>query len=154
MIKIIFLDIDGVMNNPQSGNDFSDIASDNLRYIIEKTDARIVISSSWKFYGLDWLKELWKEKHLAGEIIDITPNNISDTQLVNANLDDFYFVGKGNEIKQYLDEHKTKEELRYVIIDDTDDVLTEQLPYFVRTNSWTGLSKSDAEKVVAILNGE
>jgi precorrin-6B methylase 1 len=39
---------------------------DNLRSIIDKTGAKIVISSSWRTDGLDIMKDLWKYRDLPG----------------------------------------------------------------------------------------
>lgn len=65
MIKILFLDIDGVLNTKywysqmdrnapkdQYGYGFDPTSVANLAQIIEKTGAEIVISSSWKELGL------------------------------------------------------------------------------------------------------
>ena len=46
-MKIIFLDIDGVLN--YNGSQIIDeVCLSNLRYIVKETDARIVIISTWK----------------------------------------------------------------------------------------------------------
>jgi hypothetical protein len=79
-MKIIFLDIDGVLNNvycesrDKFGCTFHSNFVDNLRSIIDKTGAKIVISSSWRTDGLDIMKDLWKYRDLPGEVIDVTPD--------------------------------------------------------------------------------
>ena len=67
-MKILFLDIDGVLNPGQynkymiennlndfdeNGSIFDPNAVDNLRYIIDYTNADIIISSIWRYDGLD-----------------------------------------------------------------------------------------------------
>ncbi len=165
MKKIIFLDIDGVINTKEwhskmtkdtpkdeYGYAFAPIAVANLAHIIDKTGADIVISSSWKFYGVPKLRELWKKRNLPGTILDITPNTISDEMLLNANLDEFQLgVCRGNEIKEWLSRHEDIIS-NYVIIDDFDDMLSEQEDHVVLTESLIGITEWDAEKAIKILN--
>jgi len=155
MVKILFLDIDGVLNivsidegRDQYGQIFHKHFVDNLQWIIEQTDAKIVISSDWKSSGLVIIKEMWKNRNLPGDIIDVT------TYLG----DDF---SRGHEIQDWIDNHRDSIE-SYVIIDDTDCVLEHQLPFFVRTSSNVhhedsiglgyGLTKQCAKTIVEILN--
>ena len=79
MEKIIFLDIDGVLNVYCEGRDrfgctFHKHFEDNLKWIIEETKAKIVISSTWRFSGLSVMQEMWEHRGLTGEVIDITPH--------------------------------------------------------------------------------
>ena len=89
MIKVLFLDIDGVLNTDRQhwhcqmngitpvdefGYEFDHKAVVNLATILEETDAEIVISSSWKFLGLQTLQKMWKDRNLPGTILDITPD--------------------------------------------------------------------------------
>ena len=90
MKKILFLDIDGVLNTERwhkkmmeshapkdsFGYDFDPEAVANLRRIIEATGAEIVISSSWKGYGMDGLQELWETRDLPGKVIDMLPEQM------------------------------------------------------------------------------
>ena len=109
-IKVIFLDIDGVLNvycesRDKYGCNFHPHFVDNLKHIIDETDAKIVISSSWKADGLITIKKMWLDRNLPGEVIDITEGR-PDRK-------------RGNEIQQWLDKHK-EEIVDYVIIDDDD----------------------------------
>lgn len=134
------------------GYAFDPIAVANLAHIIDKTGADIVISSSWKFYGVPKLREMWKKRNLPGTILDITPNTISDEMLLNANLDEFQLgVCRGNEIKEWLSRHEDIIS-NYVIIDDFDDMLSEQEDHVVLTESLIGITEWDAEKAIKILN--
>ena len=75
MIKVLFLDIDGVLNTDRQhwhcqmngitpvdefGYEFDHKAVVNLATILEETDAEIVISSSWKFLGLQTLQKKYE----------------------------------------------------------------------------------------------
>ena len=161
MRKIIFLDIDGVLSprwwdsDKQSDNYgclFDAKAVANLGKIIEETGAEIVVSSSWKLMGFQALQDMWKDRKLPGEIIDITPNYISDELLLkenSANVD--YLFERGSEIRGWLLLHGD-DVSRYVIIDDMDDILPEQQFHFVQTDPEVGITNDDVKKVVHLLN--
>jgi len=162
MNKIIFLDIDGVLNVIGQGYDsfgqlFHKHFEDNLRWIVEQTGAKIVISSSWRITGLQDMKNMWKRRNLPGEVIDITPTEID---VVERKICEFYDdVKRGHEIQLWIDDNDVK---NYVILDDDSDMLPSQLNNFVRTsNNKThedcvdigyGLTRICSEKAVEILN--
>lgn len=148
-MKVIFLDIDGVLNVISQGHDkygaiFHKHFEDNLRHIINETSANIVISSTWRASGLNEMQAMWKHRDLPGAVIGITPyrNEI-----------------RGCEIRQYINENNIS---KYVIIDDDNDMLKSQRKYFVRTSGNSdhpdcvdigyGLTKICAEKAINILN--
>lgn len=150
MNKIIFLDIDGVLNVIPQGFDkhgclFHKHLEENLQHIIEQTGAKIVISSTWRLSGLKAMKQLWTDRNLAGEVIDITPN-INDNR-------------RGDEIQRWLDNNPTDS---FVIIDDDTDMLEHQFKHFVQTSDnidhpdcvdvGFGLTRICAEKAIQILN--
>lgn len=161
MRKIIFLDIDGVLNpkwwdsDKQSDNYgclFDAKAVANLSKIVEETEAEIVISSSWKDMGLVELQNMWRDRNLPGKIVDITPDYMSDELLLkedSSNMD--YLYERGSEIQGWLLLHGD-DIRRYVIIDDMDDILPEQLSYFVQTDPEMGITNDDVKKVVRLLN--
>jgi hydroxymethylpyrimidine pyrophosphatase-like HAD family hydrolase len=149
MIKVLFLDIDGVLNTDRQqwhcqmncitpidefGYEFDHKAVDNLATILEETGAEIVISSSWKFLGLQTLQKMWEDRKLPGTILDITPDGKS----------------KGWEIDEWLMECESQVN-RYAIIDDENDILPKQLNHFVQTNYQFGITCKDAERVITIL---
>ena len=124
MERIIFLDIDGVLNVIPSSYDkyggvFHKHFEHNLAKIIDITGAKIVISSTWRLSGLDIMKEMWESRNIAGDIIDITP----------------YVDGmsRGEEIRMWLEENGRNVD-SYCIIDDDDDFMEEQMDFFVQTS--------------------
>lgn len=164
MKKFLFLDFDGVLNtekNIQSlreqgyflsdkyGFHFDPTAVVNLATIIESTKAEIIISSSWKMDGLDKMMEMWHERALPGKVIDITPSDIFDGADIDfSNPDDF--VGRGREICRWLQVNGSSKD-RYVILDDLDDMLQSQKPFFIQINPQTGITESDVQKAIQIL---
>ena len=115
MRRALFLDIDGVLNterfqlqckaqgfhtSDEYGPIFDPIAVDNLTKIINETEVDIVISSSWKFYGLSKLKTMWNKRGLPGRIIGVTPCDISDDLLLTAGDEKDWTLAKGLEINE------------------------------------------------------
>ena len=150
MDKIIFLDIDGVLNvycenRDEFGCLFHKHFEDNLKWIIDETNAKIVISSTWRLSGLEVMREMWQTRQLSGEILDITPIK--------------HNVKRGYEIKEWLTNNYYQ---NYCIIDDDDDMLPEQLNNFVQTANnqnhpdsidiGYGLTKICSQKIINILN--
>ncbi len=165
MKKVIFLDIDGVLNTKwwytqmdrnsprdQYGYAFDPKAVANLKRIVEETGAGIVISSSWKSFGFSELEEMWTDRGLPGKLIGVTPNSVSDELLLEADIDSIeLFHIRGEEIKEWLTKHG-KNVSNYAIIDDMDNMLPEQQSHFVQTNPEFGITEEDAEKAIAIIN--
>jgi hypothetical protein len=155
-MKVIFLDIDGVLNVIPVGHDkwgaiFHDHFVDNLKRIIDVTGAKLVISSTWRMgNGLEGMIDMWKERDLPGEVIGITPNFMVHFKTT---------LCRGKEIDAYLEEHP--EITNYVIIDDDSDMEPHQLKNFVMTSGNTdhsdcvdiglGLTKECADWAIKIL---
>lgn len=152
MNKILFIDFDGVLNTEhyqgllqyqgkpwqdEYGAFFDPKAVKQLKRIIDATDADIVVESSWKYLGLDAMKELWEVRNLPGTIIDITPS------LLGKN--------KGVEIASWLSKY-AKQDIRYVIIYDEYVILDSQLPHFILTNPYEGITEEQANRAISMLN--
>ena len=153
-MKIIFLDIDGVLNSTGSylyymrnekneTESLCPIAVSNLNYIMEKTstDVFIVISSCWRhFYNIELLRKIFKKQGFLFEehIIDYTPTNMDRNDV------------RGEEIQRWLDGHKDVE--KYAIIDDTDDMLESQMKNFFKTNPQDGLVYSVTRDIIMHFN--
>lgn len=167
MRKVVFLDIDGVLNTKwwytqmdrntprdKYGYAFDPKAVANLRKVVDETEAGIVISSSWKCMGLSQMEDMWDERNLPGKVVGITPNSVSDELLVDTDIDSMeLFHIRGEEIKEWLTKHG-KHVSHYVIIDDMDNMLPEQQSHFVQTNPEVGITEDDANKAIVILNKE
>ena len=152
--KIIFLDIDGVLNyilwyiddrNPgnlygQEG-DLDPFCIDRINKLCEETNSKIVISSDWR------IDRGYKDRlELAGlkNIIGHTPITIFDT------YDSIDHFTRGEEIQMYLKQHPNIN--KYVIIDDRTDFTNEQKQFFVKVNSYIGLTDENCELAKNILN--
>jgi hypothetical protein len=159
-MKVIFLDIDGVLNcedayrsgeceyieweTPVGTKDhhqsFCSWSKEWLNKLINETDAKIVISSTWRHSGIDFMKKVWELEGMSGEIIGLTPSFRGDIK--------GYTIPRGCEIDHYLKnelkfnhinwDKDTQQEYmnksgvdNYIIIDDDGDMLYGQRHHFV-----------------------
>lgn len=163
MEKFIFLDFDGVLHTigyesyldflgkpefDEYGAIFSPDAIDNLRRVIGKTRAKIVVSSIWREEGLSWLQRMWTVRNLPGEIVGMTPS-IDRRKYREKN--NTHLGVRGTEIQQWLDEHAGGC-YRYVAIDDEDDYLYNQSNNVILTNPQSGLTNEIADMAIKLLN--
>jgi hypothetical protein len=160
-MKVIFLDIDGVLNVMHSDRDdfgaiFHPHLVDNLRRVIIKTCAKIIISSSWRHSGLQRMKDMWEFRNLPGEVIGVTPDLRCEIE-----GESFYEkLQRGHEIQAVLD--RMPEITSYVIFDDDNDMLPSQQGNFVSCSCNVnhpdcvdlgyGLTYECANKAIRILN--
>jgi hypothetical protein len=156
-MKVIFLDIDGVLNVIPQGHDrwgaiFHSHFVDNLNTIIKETGAKIVITSTWRMGNeLIGMKQMWLDRNLPGEVVGITPNFMRHYGTT---------LCRGKEIDAYLKEHPEIE--NFVIIDDDSDMEPHQLENFVMTSGNSnhedcidigyGLTKECSDWAIKILN--
>jgi HAD domain in Swiss Army Knife RNA repair proteins len=185
MYKYIFLDIDGVIATNKTvihGTwGLTPECQDFLGFILEKTDAKIILTSSWRLNTLEDTINYMKEQNFryCDKLIGIT---IRAYKYLDKTKKVHLSIPRGVEIKQYIDTHliypwyaypeRSKEfeilnedgsfkqmrsqklsiDYNYIILDDDTDMLLEQKDHFVNTDSMNGLSIEDAEKAIQILN--
>lgn len=172
-MKVIFLDVDGVLNSHQSttfwhnkrdqekwenemydswtgtlkeyiAHEFCPIALSNVEELIRRVpELKIVISSTWRY----------------SETPDTLRKILSPSKLVgDAIIDitpDFGWrdgkkVQRGDEIQDWLDKHP--EVTHYVIVDDDNDMLESQKKNFVHTSSLHGFQYGDMLWALRILD--
>ena len=169
MKKYLFLDFDGVLNTKlhchslQKNNEhstdefgaiFDPIAIQNLKQIIEQTDAKIVISSSWKEYGRDFIHELWGKRNMPGKIYSIT-SSLFITNYIDHNTNESFSIperySKGLEINAWLNTYATNDDI-YCIIDDENYFLPYQLEHLVQVDEESGLTCKHASLIIEKLN--
>ena len=153
---VLFLDIDGPIRheeffkknmleltagNPDGLLRFDDCAIDNLNHIVEKTGAKVVISSSWRIgMELGDLQNLFACNGFIGEVIGVTPIYLESYT---------HEISRGKEIADWIKKNPVD---NYCIIDDSNDVLEEQEAHFVLVDDKHGITEDDAEKAVQILS--
>lgn len=143
-MKVIFLDVDGVLNMHGSGGLYT-LNKARLRLleeIVKETGAQIVVSSTWRNSAAH-MKKLSNALGYRGmKIIGIT-----DRLGISKNGERYY---RGHEIQKYLDDHPEVEQ--FVILDDDSDMLDSQLRHFVQTDGMIGLTETLAYRAKYILN--
>jgi len=149
-MKVIFLDIDGVLNI-MSGSYYShNLEYDGhkiefhllkrLEFLIERTDAMVVISSSWGNEDfVDYINNYHNFKYL-DNIIDRTPRNKHT---------------RGEQIADWLREHS--DVTNYVILEDeiSDVVNNDELKHnrVIEVDMYEGLSHINVMDAIKKLNG-
>ena len=169
--KIIFLDIDGVLNSEthynKENNHIQEFESEtpefmigheeyykrhlnfeqirNLKEFCHENDVKIVISSTWrKSKTVEELKQLFDciSNGFGELIIGKTPNS-------NHGI-------RGVEVRQWINDEcklmNKNEEIRYVILDDDSDFLIWQINNFIQVDSHCGLNHNHLYKAKRILD--
>lgn len=139
-MKILFLDVDGVLNMISSGGLYALNRNRlrNLETVVNETGCKIVLSSTWRkdFVALKKLKNRLNYRGLS--ILDCTTTEYFKERQI-----------RGDEIQKWLDSHEWDS---YAIVDDDGDMLESQLPFFVQTDSEQGLTVDKAKQLIEILN--
>lgn len=161
MNNYLFLDIDGVLNSMRllfAVNANSDVKFENymheldpiainlLRSSQQLCNFKIVISSAWRYsFTIEQFHELfskfeWDTKDI---IIDVTRReyNKSDN---NGNVDI-----RGNQIKDWID-NNVNGAYNYVILDDSSDMLDEQMKHLVHTENNDGFLFTHYKQIAEI----
>ena len=143
-MKVIFLDIDGVLITRRyaSRNMADPRCVEQLNRITDRTNAAIVVSSSWRHLGFDKISLILKQWGVTGSIISITPTREDNDRLL--------------EIGEWLaDMHESSGNMldKFVIIDDERDACRGFLMFCVRPNFETGIDEFAADRAIAILEG-
>lgn len=162
MKKIIFLDIDGVLNSdawyekcikyklkPVHWN-LDPEAIKKINEIANLTGAKIVISSSWRFDP-----KTPSDLKASGLEVEI----IGRTDYLNTHGS---FIVRGNEIQKYISDNindLSEGTLSYygdykafVILDDDSDMLFTQADNFIHIDFMTGITDDNVKQAVKILN--
>ena len=145
-MKILFLDIDGVLNTHESliqNIEFDTACLNQLERIIQTTGCKIVISSAWRMFGKQYIIDTINQAagyvgNITQAIIDMTPDRACNGDL------------RGDEIQAWLNQN-TDLVSQFVIVDDDTD-MGNLLPYLVKTNPQSGLTVKLANKIIKRLS--
>jgi histidinol phosphatase-like enzyme len=154
-MKIIFLDIDGVLNNQvmhETGEELIGTVGGKLSKkcimllndLVKETGAKIVISSSWRVD--DNIEEVLTKAGVVAEFIGKTPYLTESYCFRGNEIHDWICKNEQLIGKPYYDFHS------YVIIDDDSDMLYWQRENFFQTDSYSGLTPNIAYKAKRFLN--
>jgi hypothetical protein len=142
-MKVLFLDFDGVLNvypSPSRNGDFHKSACINLEMLLNRVpELKIVVSSSWRTYGLEAIKDILKANGIdPRRILDVTGHEKSPDERDH----------RGYQVECWLKRHpKVK---HFAIVDDHDDFIPLH-DKLVQTKPSIGLSQANVERLLEIL---
>ena len=155
-MKVIFLDIDGVLNytqwytnNRNPGNingeegDLDPLCVNRIINICNNTGAKVVISSDWRISWYGTQLRLARMGLDENYILDKTPERIWIT------IPGFDH-SRGAEINDWLEMHPECD--KYIIIDDRTDFKSNQQKHFIHIDYHCGITDEDMNKAINILN--
>ena len=157
-MKVVFLDIDGVLNEEKSRSrccgylGIDDKKVENLAKIVEETNAKIVLVSTWKDY---WRKRDKAHQGMMANYLDKKLKKQGVTVLDKTKSIDKngYYLSRGEGILQYLADNKVD---KYVILDDyqfdyDSCGLTDN---YIKTDAYNGgLTEELSQRAIKILKG-
>ena len=146
MKKIIFLDIDGVLNCSKTTETFDGLLGldkklvKNYYRILEEAHVEVVLSSTWRL-GKNWIVDLCRAGLNTDKIIDRTPSKplLGGSEMHERGLEIYTWLVKNDE-----------EDVDYIIIDDDSDMLPHQKHF--KTNWETGLTDEITDEIIKHLN--
>ena len=175
-MKVLFLDIDGVLN---SENWFAyriycvknnmvnilmnfvdtddcnikhkltmldDRAIANLNRIIEETGCKVVLSSSWR-------SSIESENIFTQNLLKLKGFKYEFYDVTPRLWFSDFSIRRGEEIKFWLDKESEKHEIEsFAILDDDSDMLPEQMNNFIHVDGQVGLTDRDVLTAIKILN--
>lgn len=148
-MKVLFLDIDGVVNNTldpcptsRAGIRVDPVLVGRVNGILEATEALVVISSTWRLEGLMACKEALYDQGLRKRAIwGCTPT--PSEMIRHPKRGD-----RAAEIEYWLEDWAYEEVTQYAVLDDMPLI---GCPRFVQTDPRKGIQDSDVLKVLAFL---
>lgn len=168
-MKILFLDIDGVLNTHEPldpdvmcGQIHPDKVA-RLNRVLRETDARVVLSSAWRYIvhrgemnlmGFEWL--LRSHGVLADRLVGITRTDTMERATYKGEPGTWLPCAneRGQQITDWLAVSLGTvgvEVARYAVVDDLDLGITAAGHTFVRTDGTVGLTDADAAGLVGLL---
>lgn len=155
-MKLIFLDFDGVINTEKHiyerhrkrenilETSFDPNAMKYLKEIVDKTEAEIVVTSTWRL-GRFLKTGRWEEVE-----DEFRKYDLPDFEGYTPDIDNAI---RGDEIQKWLDTEGRKLEVNsFVIIDDDNDMGIYTETNLVQTDRYYGIRDIDAKKAIEILN--
>lgn len=167
--KILFLDVDGVINTLSRSFDKEDRdaarkncakAVKQLNRIFDETDCAVVVSSSWRTIP-EWqngmvapaLEKEFKMSNLVCRYIGDTPDLNPALPEIPTSYENYaIYIERGVEITKWLNDNNYKG--RYAIVDDVADEFDGLEDNLFTTKLHLGITKEIADAIIAHLNHE
>lgn len=156
-MKILFLDIDGVMctsscygrgkDNKWDAYMFDIKCVAVLNFILQETGAEIILSSDWRHtYTLQEMREIFCHNN-------VIKGPIGFTSLMKTYTGDNLSGGRSDEIIEWINLHAWKKDIKWVAIDDLN--MSERLGdnFVLCPREQEGIKRTGIkEKIIKILN--
>lgn len=157
-MKIIFLDIDGVLNqrgsksrSPSGCLGIDSDKLDKLKQIVNETNAKIVLTSTWK---TDWFKTEFKDE-LPRDGAYLEKKFRERGIYILDKTEEPSWAERGIGVISYIEKYKENVESFVVLDDESFDFESVGISdRFVHTSFETGLLSEHVEKSIKILNTE
>lgn len=135
-MKVLFLDIDGVLNNARIQSPRIDPgAIQLLNYVLDQTGAKVVVSSMWRFmFSATDLSFILKTHGLQHDVVDATPRHPDRSEAIRA-----WLRPRAHTIRAWA-----------VVDDEVIDLWCADR--CIRTEMPKGLTHQDAERLITALN--
>lgn len=149
-LNILFLDFDGVLVTERNArkdlpreDEFGPLFDEECVQMLRDCNldlhhVQVVITSTWRYQGLDAMQQMWKQRNMPLPLLDITPLHAADEALLNG-ADSA--TCRAIEIRAWLDAHP--EVYKFAILDDEPISDSRLVEHLVRTNPSIGLSEQD-----------
>lgn len=159
-MKVIFLDIDGVLINRASFLSPLKVMGvraapdpacvDRLNRIVRETGAHIVLSSTWR-YGLKAVecRELLSDWGVMGKVIGPTPRLMKPKQFSGQVIE--VSATRGAEIAKWLETEGERHGVDSFVILDDDSDMDELTRHLILTQFEAGLTSADADRAIEML---
>ncbi len=148
-MKLLFLDIDGVLNNrsflsamflgqnrDEQINHLDPAAIEHLNRIVDETSCLVVLSSAWRMFGLGQVQRWLRARGYRHRLMHQTPMKISGI--------------RGHEIDLYLKNLSDQPE-SFCILDDSRDIYPHE-ENWVWCDPNEGLTAAKADDAIKMLN--
>ncbi len=159
MSRVLFLDIDGVLNSNFGNNkrqtEISDEKIKLLAYLVRETNSEIILHSGWRFWFDSELKPLCKEASKLVELLEkedlhikgVTPN-LTTEEIRKTKK---FSLVKADEILLWINSHNDVTE--WVVLDDLDLHNSQIERNQVKPDQTVGLTLENVKQAAKILLG-
>lgn len=167
--RVIFLDIDGVLNSMEwygkyyfrhryrgdrITKSFDPAAVKRLNYIVAKTGAVVVVSSTWRMgKSVDDLRRILHSVGGDFLVTGKTARYVHEEVVIPRGVEIKEYYGEAFNYPSFFSKHPSKLK-GYLILDDDGDMLYEQRNNFLKLDNRYGLTDTDVPKAIDILMRE
>ena len=157
-MKVLFLDVDGVLNcmgckvkTPSGFKFVEDIFIARVKRLVDETDCKVVLSSTWRhgFYDI----QRGNKNTVDAKDYMLLKNKLSEFEIeIFSHTPELKEYHRGSEILEWL--YETAEEIDSFVILDDDAAVYPLQENLVRTYFADGIQEEHVVRTIQILNGE